>query len=73
MGRHSVMICPGVAIGALESGLLYTLSLGLRMQKRASHSKVSAITETVIVSRASNVVYCVFCLVYISRFAIAKK
>lgn len=53
MGRHSGMICPGVAIDALESGLLYTQSLGLRVQKRASHSKVSITAEmAVVVSRA---------------------
>ena len=52
MGRHSGMICLGVATGALESGLLYIQSLGLRMHKRASHFKVS-ITEMAFVNRAS--------------------
>ena len=55
MGRHSGMICPGVAIGVLESGLLYTQSLGPRMQKSASHSKVSITVEMPFVNKAGNV------------------
>ena len=45
MGKHSVMICPGAAIGVLGSGLPCTLSHGLTMQIRASLSKVRDYTN----------------------------
>lgn len=45
MGRHSGMICPGVATGAWENGSHCTPSHGLQMQRRASCFKVSPATS----------------------------